>query len=222
MSDNRYKELKKENNQKLETLTDTYKHIAHTYMLKARGYAENSLDTEARIKDVLDELVDFCEKGLPAPMAIPNMSEYIESKVVLLAKKSNKKEKVKSIIWTTVFAAFILSIIAFGLWLRSGNKLEKPQNISHTISGNSIIISWDVEKYASEGYTIYHNNSKEEITVEQPETGERVSYTFEGLDTTKEYIFYIYANQVTNTTNESAIIIYYGSKVAEYKYTPGE
>lgn len=221
MSDNRYKELKKENNQKLETLTDTYKHIAHTYMLKARGYAENTLDTEARIKDVLDELVDFCEKGLPAPMAIPNMSEYIESKVVLLAKKNSKKEKVKSIIWTVLFIASILLVIGFGLWLRSENYLKKPKNIEHSVTGNEITISWDVEKYASEGYTIYYDDEKNKVTVEQPESADRVSYTF-NLDPSKEYTFYIYANQVTNNNNESAVIIYYGSEVAEYIYTPGE
>ena len=111
----RYKQLKEENDAKMNTLVDSYHFIANNYVLKARGYAEKSLDTEARIKDVLDELISFCDKGMPAPMAIPNTNEYIKEKISLLAKRKETGEKVKSIIWTVVFFAFIVSAVCLGL-----------------------------------------------------------------------------------------------------------
>ena len=126
------------------------------------------------------------------------------------------------IIFTTIFITLILGVIGFGLWLRSDNFLEKPKNIEHIVVDNKITISWDVDEFASQGYTIYHNESKEEILVEQPKSNNRVSYTFEGLDLTKEYTFYIYANEVRSNNSDSAVVLYFGSKTAEYKYTPGE
>lgn len=227
MEKNRYNELKKENDVKLETLTDSYKHIARTYVLKARGYAEKTLDTEARIKDVLDELLDACEQQIPVFVKVPDMSGYIESKINLLAKRSNKKEKVKSIVFTVLFIGFILSVIILGLYFRSGNYLDKPDNIKHEVIDGSFTISWDIDKNASAGYIIYYETSglttkDESIIVELPLDSERASYTFNDIDLTKEYTFYIQASQVTSNTNESAIIIYYASDVAEYKYTPGE
>lgn len=222
----RYKQLKIENDEKLSTLIDSYHFIGHTYLLKARGYATKNLDTEARIKDVLDELVSFCERGLPAPMAIPNTSEYIEGKVKLLTKASDKNEKVKSIIWTVVIFTIIIASVLFGLWLRKANYLEKPTNIKHTIVDKNIVLEWDSVKGATKGYSIYYiddtGNKSEIIMVPESQT-EKVTYIYESLDITKSYTFYIYANEVTteNTYVELTILLYQ-SETAEYKYTPGE
>ena len=52
----RYKELIKENNNVLNALSDDYRKVGYNYVKKARGYAVKSLDTEIRIKKVLEEL----------------------------------------------------------------------------------------------------------------------------------------------------------------------
>ena len=52
----RYKELIKENNNVLNALSDDYRKVGYNYVKKARGYAVKSLDTEIRIKEVLEEL----------------------------------------------------------------------------------------------------------------------------------------------------------------------
>ena len=220
----RYRQLKKENDEKVATFIDAYHFIAHTYLLKARGYAEATLDTEARIKDVLDELQDFCDKGMLAPMAIPNTTEYIEGKVKMLTKKSEKGKKVKTIIWNVAFFSFIASVVIFGLILRSKNVLTKPSNISHAIVENEIHLSWDRVPDAESGYTIYYIDERgiesehievSQVSIEQ----ERVVYIY-NLDTQKEYTFYIYANDVTTGVAEEILYKYYRSEVAEYKYTP--
>ena len=51
----RYKELIKENNNVLNALSDDYRKVGYNYVKKARGYAVKSLDTEIRIKEVLEE-----------------------------------------------------------------------------------------------------------------------------------------------------------------------
>lgn len=220
----RYQQLKKENDAKVATFIDAYHFIAHTYILKARGYAEASLDTEARIKDVLDELQDFCDKGMLAPMAIPNTTEYIEGKVKMLTKKSDKNKKVKTIIWNIAFFSFIASVVIFGLILRSKNVLAKPSNISHAIVEKEIHISWDRVPDAENGYTIYYIDERgvecehtevSQVSVEQ----DRVTHIYK-LNPEKEYTFYIYANDVTTGVSEEMLYKYYRSEVAEYKYTP--
>lgn len=219
----RYRELKKENDDKLATLIDSYHFIGHNYVLKARGYAENSLDTEARIKDVLDELVDFCEKGMPAPMAIPNTTEYIEGKVSLLAKKKGSKEKAKNIVWTILLISFFASFIIIGLYFRQGNYLEKPSNISHTINGEEITLTWDRVSAASYGYSVYYIENGVESThmmVEQTQDLETNPIYKCKIDPLKEYKFYIYCNDVTQGENENFVVIYYGSEHTEYIYTP--
>lgn len=222
----RYRQLKKENDERVASLIDSYHFIAHTYVLKARGYAEPSLDTEARIKDVLDELEDFCDKGLLAPMAIPNTTEYIEGKITLLAKKSNVGQKVKSIIWTVVFFTFIASFIIFGLWLRKGNYLDKPTNVTHVASHNEIVLEWDKVRAATLGYAVYYVDSvgteSEHIDVAQGgEEQTRITHVFQ-LDPNKEYTFYIYCKDVVKGTGEDMVVLYYGSEHTEYKYTPNK
>ena len=55
----RYKELIKENNNVLNALSDDYRKVGYNYVKKARGYAVKSLDTEIRIKEVLEELTNL-------------------------------------------------------------------------------------------------------------------------------------------------------------------
>lgn len=222
----RYRQLKKENDERVASLIDSYHFIAHTYVLKARGYAEASLDTEARIKDVLDELEGFCDKGLLAPMAIPNTTEYIEGKILILAKKSNTGQKVKSIIWTALFFTFIASFIIFGLWLRKGNYLDKPTNVSHVASHNEIVLEWDKVRAATLGYAVYYVDSNgqtsEHFDVDQGgEEQERITYVF-NLDPNKNYTFYIYCKDVVKGTGEDMVVLFYGSEHTKYEYTPSE
>lgn len=222
----RYKQLKIENDEKLSTLVDSYHFIGHTYLLKARGYATKNLDTEARIKDVLDELLSFCERGIPAPMAIPNTSEYVEGKIKLLTKASTKNEKVKSIIWTVVTFTILIGFVLFGLWMREGNYLDKPQNIKHTKVDNALVIEWDKVENANAGYSVYYeelSGTKSEIKQVDQTNTEKVTLIIEGLDLSKTYTFYIYANEVsTQNAYVEKTVLYYQSETTEYIYTPGE
>lgn len=221
----RYKQLKEENDAKMNTLVDSYHFIANNYVLKARGYAEKNLDTEARIKDVLDELISFCDKGMPAPMAIPNTNEYIKEKISLLAKRKETGEKVKGIIWTVVFFTFIVSAVCLGLIFRDYNYLDNPTNITSTVTEDGKIeITFDKVKSASFGYYIYYmENDKEtgKTYIEQPldQNQTKVSIILD-LDPEKSYEFYIYADDVTKGEGEEFLVIYKGSEHVKYVYTP--
>ena len=50
---NRYKQLKKENDQLLNTLGDSYQRVATIYIKKARGFAVKNEDTEVKVRDTL-------------------------------------------------------------------------------------------------------------------------------------------------------------------------
>ena len=50
---NRYQELKKENDQLLNSLGDSYLRLATIYIKKARGFAVKNEDTEVKIRDTL-------------------------------------------------------------------------------------------------------------------------------------------------------------------------
>lgn len=222
----RYKQLKKENDDRVASLVDSYHFIAHTYVLKARGYAEASLDTEARIKDVIDELYDFCDKGMLAPMAIPNTTEYINSKMTVLAKKKNTGEKAKSIIFSVIFFTFLGAVVIFGLVLRGFNYLDEPKNIEVTPIGGSLQVSWDKIDQATQGYTVYYideNGEQSELfTVDQPADDKTRVSTIINLDPTKEQTIYVYANDITTTDAGEIIYLYKASKHVEYKYIPKE
>lgn len=221
----RYKQLKEENDAKMNTLVDAYHFIANNYVLKARGYAEKNLDTEARIKDVLDELIDFCDRGLTAPMAIPNTNEYIKEKISLLAKRKDTAEKVKGIIWTTVFIVFLIATVGLGLIFKDYNYLDNPTNITSTVTEDGKIeITFDKVKSASFGYYIYYMENDEEkgkTYIEQPldQDQTKVSIILD-LDPTKSYTFYIYADDVTKGEGEEFLVIYKGSEHVKYEYTP--
>lgn len=221
----RYKLLKEENDQKLATFIDSYHFIANNYVLKARGYAEKNLDTEARIKDVLDEIQEFCDKGLPAPMAIPNTSEYIKNKIVLLAPRKNTGEKAKSIIWTILFGVFIVSTVLLGLYFRTDNPLDAPKNIESKVVDNQIELSWDIDRKASFGYGVYYmletGKASDVIYVDQPIGEEtRVKVILKELDPCEKYVIYIFAQDVTKGEGEDFIVIYKGSEHTKYEYNP--
>lgn len=217
MSDNRYKELKKENNIKASQLSSSYQKIANAYVAKARGYAVKALDTEARIKEVLDELTDFDSRGVNVAIAIPNMTDYIEEKIKHLARVNYNPSKIKSVVATSIFALVIIGFIIFGLYLRSGNVLDTPTNLQAIPHGNNIIVlTWDKVEYASAGYIVWYSyNGKTSDKVE----AETNTCSF-NLDPNKEYIFYVYAKDVVSGSGENVTYIYYASDIAELEYKP--
>ena len=91
----RYKELIKENNEAISYLSDSYQRIVLAYTKKARGFGVKSLDTEVRIKKVIEEVTEFDQKNIDVNVAIPNMTDFIEERVKLISKAPSLKFKVK-------------------------------------------------------------------------------------------------------------------------------
>ena len=153
---NRYKELKKENDQLLNELGDSYQRLATIYVKKARGYAVRNEDTEVKIRDTLFILKKHSDDGAICSIAIPNESEFIESRVALLSKQYKDPDMIKGAI---ILAVLIILGIA---WYMGSQYLSRkvaystPQNINvNILEDNKIEITWNQVMYANE-YTIYY------------------------------------------------------------------
>lgn len=190
MKDNRYIELKKENDEILIHLSPAYNHLGTIYIKKARGYAVKSVDTELKIKDVLLKLEDFDMRNVQYNIAIQDETLFIESNVKELSKQVKNTERTKAIIGISLIVLAIISWFVISIWMRQDTPNEAPQNVvCEKVSESSIKVSWDQGSFASEGYLVmalcsdgtklgyYH-------TID-------TSYTFLELDTNKVYTFYV-------------------------------
>ena len=190
MKDNRYIELKKENDNTLSHLSPSYNRIGNIYVKKARGYAVKSVDTELKIKDVLTRLEDYDIRNVQYNIAISNETDFVESNIKLLSKQLKDPNRIKSIIGVSIIVLAIIVWVVISIWMRRETPNQTPQNVKcEEISSTSIKVSWDNNQYASEGFYVmcvsedgqkygyYH-------TIEN-------TYTFMNLDTNKTYTFYV-------------------------------
>lgn len=185
---NRYKELKKENDQLLNELGDSYQRIATIYVKKARGYAVRNEDTEVKIRDTLFILKKHSDDGAICSVAIANESEFIESRVALLSKQYKDPDMIKGAIILTVLIILGIAWYMVGQYISRKVAYSTPQNINITVlENNKIEITWNKVMYANE-YTIYYIVDENTSAMYKSEENK---YTFE-LEKNKEYTFYIY------------------------------
>lgn len=152
----RYKQLIKENNDELNQLSDSFRRIAYNYTKKARGYGVKSLDTEVRIKEVLDELTSYDEKHLDANIVIPNMTEYIEAHIKLLSKAPHFSIKIKEIIAVSILILCIIGYFVLNAYLNRKMPLGVPSDAIIEVAepDKYFRISWSENPFAEEGYEI--------------------------------------------------------------------
>ena len=112
----RYQQLRKENDQTLSYLGDSYNRVATIYVKKARGYASKTEDTEVKIRNVLDTLKTWDESRININVVIPNESEFIETHVKELSKKYKDPDMIKGAIWLTVIIACCIAWVVITNW----------------------------------------------------------------------------------------------------------
>lgn len=216
-SKERYKELIKENNETIKYLSNSYQSIAYTYIKKARGYAIKSLDTEVKIKKVLEELSNFDEKHIDVHLAIPNMSIYIESHVQYLSKAVANKYKVKEIIAVTIFLLILVGYFVANFYLNKKVPLSTPTNVNIAVmpnQNNCFYLTWDHNELATNGYylIIYEDDEKiKEVDVKkQVDTNTNKQYFKTDIvyKDGKRYKFEI-KTEATNEYKASDIVIIY-------------
>lgn len=185
---NRYKELKKENDQLLNELGDSYQRLATIYVKKARGYAVRNEDTEVKIRDTLFILKKHSDDGAICSIAIPNESEFIESRVALLSKQYKDPDMIKGAIILAVLIILGIAWYMVGQYISRKVAYSTPQNINvNILEDNKIEITWNQVMYANE-YTIYYIVEENTSAMYKSEENK---YIFE-LEKNKEYTFYIY------------------------------
>ena len=185
---NRYQELKKENNELLLTLGDSYQRLADIYIKKARGFATRTEDTEVKIKDTLYILKEYSDQGILCSIAIPNESEFIEGRVKLLSKQYKDPDMVKGWIILSLLIVATIIWVAVGQYLGRKVYFEEPTNfVVKSTEGNKVTLSWDQVELAGEYslyYTVDGNTSSTYRT-------DKLEYTFT-LEYGKTYTFYVF------------------------------
>ncbi len=226
-SKERYKELIKENNQSISYLSDSYKKIADIYTKKARGFGVKSLDTEVKIKKVLEELILYDEKHIDVNIAIPNMTIYIEENVQLISKAPSIKFKIQEIVAVTLLIAGIVGYFILNKACSKPvtlNDVEK-ESIRITVNNNednSLYLEWKANNYAQNGYTlkVYTNDTliKEFIVPKQIKdaSDEYVGTQYFQTDIvyldTIIYTFEIIVNRTTDFEQSNPVKVTYPSE----------
>ncbi len=210
----RYKQLIKENNDEINQLSDSFRRIAYNYTKKARGYGVKSLDTEVRIKEVLDELTSYDEKHLDANIVIPNMTEYIEAHIKLLSKAPHFSIKVKEIIAVSILILCIIGYFVANAYLNRKLPLGVPSDAVIEVAepDKYFRISWSENPFAEEGYEIkiYKKDASTEPIIKNITKsvidGKQICEIKElSYDGTSTYIFEIKA-KATDEYKESEVL----------------
>lgn len=213
----RYKQLIKENNDMLNKLGDSFRRIAYNYTKKARGYGVKGIDTEVKIKAVLEELTTYDENHLDANIIIPNMTEYIESHIKQLSKAPNISIKIKEVLAVSVLILCIIGYFVLNSYLNRKRPLGVPTDAIVEVDSTSdyFRLIWEENPLASEGYTIKiykEDGSMEPFTKivkknVDSNSGKQISEIKEIIyDGVSRYVFEIQANE-TNDYNESEVFI---------------
>lgn len=213
----RYKQLIKENNDMLNKLGDSFRRIAYNYTKKARGYGVKGIDTEVKIKAVLEELTTYDENHLDANIIIPNMTEYIESHIKQLSKAPNISIKIKEVLAVSALILCIIGYFVLNSYLNRKRPLGVPTDAIVEVDSTSdyFRLIWEENPLASEGYTIKiykEDGSMEPFTKivkknVDSNSGKQISEIKEIIyDGVSRYVFEIQANE-TNDYNESEVFI---------------
>ena len=217
----RYKELIKENNEAISYLSDSYQRIVLAYTKKARGFGVKSLDTEVKIKKVIEEVTGFDQKNIDVNIAIPNMTDFIEERIKLISKAPSMKFKIKEIVAITLLIVGIIAYFVIDKACSKDIKLGQPINVVVTVTNetNCFYLTWQNNEYAKQGYSllIYKDNEliKETIVPWQviDATDEYVGTQYFKTDIIYEkgcsYKFEIIAKQTTNFAKSEITTIYY-------------
>ena len=188
---NRYQELKKENDQLLNSLGDSYLRVATIYLKKARGYGVKSEDTEVKIRDTLYILKKYSDEGALCNVVIKNESEFIEERIKLLSKQYKDPEMMKGAIILGIIVICSIAWVVVGKYLSRQVYFEKPTGfIVSEVVDNKVTLTWNSVMYAKE-YSIYYKVEGESSSTYYTE---KCEYSFV-LEKGKTYTFYLYVDE---------------------------
>lgn len=158
----RYKQLIKENNQTMTYLSYSYQRIANNYIKKARGYGVKSIDTEVKIKVVLEELSSYDQKNIDANIAIPNMTNYIEQHIQELSKAPNISFKIKEIVAVGILIILIVGYYVINCQFNKKKPLAAPQDVVISVIGDNqhFYLEWTHNPLAQNGYKVTIRNKE--------------------------------------------------------------
>lgn len=189
MKDNRYNEIKKENNGIVNHLTGEYQRIANIYIKKARGYAIKNIDTEMKINDTLKTLEEYDFKKVSFFSVFANESEFIDLNIQKLSKQVKDPDRIKTVIGVSLIVLFIVAWFAISFKMKQTPVAPSVENLKYEfITDTKIKIIWDEQNIATNGYYVWLEDSNGNIQGKYNVMEETYIFT---IDKTQTYTFYV-------------------------------
>lgn len=189
MKDNRYIEIKKENNEIVNHLTGEYQRIANIYIKKARGYAVKNIDTEMKINDTLKVLEEYDYKKVSFYSVFENESDFIDLNIQKLSKQVKDPDRIKTIIGVSLIVLFIVAWFVISFKMKQTPVAPSVDNIKYElVTDTKIKITWDAQNIATNGYYVWLEDSNGDIQGKYNVMEETYTFT---IDKNKTYTFYV-------------------------------
>ena len=205
---NLYKDLIKQNNNKIKELTGEYKLNCESLVKELRSYGIKTLNTEKVVTEMIDELYSAYNRNVRFTTMVPNKEEYLNNYKAKCYKGADKqtfslKEKIKIAIFIIVVVAFT----AITIYLQSPVYFDIPTNVEI----NESILTFDevenAEKYIVlitdvNGKTVFEKEIKD------PTLDLSIIPELEKIGTYKVKIK-VKETSIINESKWSEVVIYY-------------
>ena len=146
-----YKEIFKQNNNKIKELTGEYKINCEQLVKELRSYAIKTQSTEKVVEEMIDELCQGYNRNIRFTTLVVNKEEYLNNYKAKCYKGNDKPTfSTKEKIGIAIFIIIALLFTAVTIYLQQPVSFDVPENVE--IKEN--ILTFDEVEYA-EKYIVY-------------------------------------------------------------------
>lgn len=203
-----YKEMFKQNNNKVKELTGEYKINCEQFVKELRNYAIKTQSTEKVVAEMVDELYNGYNKNIRFTTLVVNKVEYLNNyKAKCYKGDARPTFSVKEKIGIIIFIVIALIFTAVTIYLQTPVSFDIPENIEI----NENVLTFDEVEYA-EKYIVYITdvNGKKlfEKEIKDPILDLSIIPELENIGTYKVRIK-VKETQIMEESKWSEVVIYY-------------
>lgn len=203
-----YKEMFKQNNNKVKELTGEYKINCEQFVKELRNYAIKTQSTEKVVAEMVDELYNGYNKNIRFTTLVVNKVEYLNNyKAKCYKGDARPTFSVKEKIGIAIFLIIAILFATVTIYLQTPVSFDIPENIEI----NENVLSFDEVEYA-EKYIVYiaDVNGKKlfEKEIKDPILDLSIIPELENIGTYKVRIK-VKETQIMEESKWSEVVIYY-------------